>query len=231
MLKAKKMLCILAMAACLVWSAGASADFVANPGFEDQTLAEGSYSYAIPSWNSDYASSFTYAVNPDPVAWPYAVAHSGDNVMVMGCSSSQSNYVYQDALAMSPGTTYSLSAYVSQLEGLDPGYVFLSLFNVRTGSHVASVTSDSMYSATWPIEFVGVPTTTWAQITTPAYTATSEDDGAMLKVSIWVWQRTDSAYNYAAWDDVSITAVPEPGTITLLAGSGLVALLRRSRKS
>ncbi len=227
MLQAKKMLWVLTMAACLVWSASASADFVANPGFEDQPLAEGVPSYTIPSWNSDYAPDFTYVINPDPVNWPYAVAHSGDNVMVMGCTSAQSNYVYQNALAMSAGTTYSLSAYVSQLDGLDPGYVFLSLFNVRTGSHVASATSDPTYSATWPIEYVGVPSTSWTQLMTPAYTATGEDEGAMLRVDIWVWQRTGGDYNYAAWDDFSISAVPEPTTIGLLAVGGL--LLRRRK--
>ena len=93
MLKVKRTLWILVMAICLIGSGSVSADFVANPGFEDQVLAEGGYSYAIPSWNSDGA--LTYVVNPDPVAWPYAVAHSGDNVMMMASTGTQYNHVYE----------------------------------------------------------------------------------------------------------------------------------------
>ncbi len=66
----------------------------------------------------------------------------------------------------------------------------------------------------------------WGNFTT-SYTATASDVGKTLYINLESYRDVSTAT--AGWDDVVVTAVPEPATMSLLALGG-AAMLRRKKK-
>lgn len=221
-----KKLCAM-MVVIGICAGSSSANFVVNPGFEDQVFAEGAYyTYDnVQSYTNASGYHAVYVINPVPMGWGYALPNSGNNLMVLNAGV-DACYVYQDSPAMVAGTTYELSAYVSNLQGLDVADYFLSLVNVRTNKHVGSITSDSTYAGDWPITIAEDATSTWTKITTPSYTATADDAGYSLRVAIWTWNN-GGIDSYVAWDDIALVAVPEPLTLVLMSLGGLLYTRRK----
>jgi len=222
---------LVLMLAGLVCVGTASANLVTNPGFEDQNLATNGYVYDVQGYNDDYFADHAYVVHPGD-AWNLVSPHSGNNVMVMvGDSNSTHMGVLQDlSMTMTPGTTYTVSGYVSKLAGYGANHYFLSILNKRTGKHVGSITSDPTYVGDWPISFGTVAGDCWTEVTAPSYTATADDAGYGLQLSLWTWKPSSAGYydyTFAAWDDLSVTAVPEPMTLGLLSLGGLLLARRK----
>ena len=166
----------------------------------------------------------TYSVGTDPFSFHSSWTSFGDhttgtgNMLIVNGAESPVT-VWQGTLS-SPlvvGQTYEFSAWVANLYPPPGGSGTIPINPAQLQFSVGGSTIGSMYTAPG----VGV----WSEFT--ATFVAGIEPIAVLDL------QTAPNGNDFAMDDISIKVVPEPGTLALFAGSGLLALFgwRRSRKA
>jgi hypothetical protein len=190
-------------------SAGAAGITVPDASFDDHVLAEGGY---VDIADGGYTGAWSCDAGDSWVDYGYwradgypedLYAHSGNNKAY-----AYEDYIYQilDETYVE-GLTYTLSAWVGQpWEGYASGW-WLYL----TGEDYTDELSEASGEA--PLD--------WQQVSV-SFTATAADAGNRIGIKMW----GDSE---VAFDDVTLDAIPEPGTLTLL-GMGALGLLWFARR-
>ena len=210
MLKQTALLAAVAgMVLALGTSAGAWEITVPDASFEDHVLAEGGY---VDIADAGYTGAWSCAAGDAWVdygywradGWPEDLyAHSGNNKA----------YGYEDFIyqildeTFIEGLTYTFSVWVGQPWEGDP-----------TGWSLYFTGGDYTNNL---IEASGTAGLSWGQVSLQ-YTAIAADAGN--KIGIKMYGDGDVSF-----DDVTLDAIPEPATLSVLALGGL-ALLRRRRK-
>lgn len=209
----------------------ASAAVITNGGFEANPAPNGSYIQAfggdttsIPGWTVTGAD--VLVIDADYIEPGNGVgggtqtfnANSGQNAVDLtgAGNTSPADGIFQDVATVA-GQAYSLSFYVGRAIG---GAVYSTPSTVDLqidGGAVQSFTN----------ALLGADNTIVWQLFTTTFVATD------ATTTILFSNGTPVGNNYAGLDDVSISAVPEPGTMSLLAlgGFGLAGGWYRKRKA
>ena len=166
----------------------------------------------------------TYSVGTDPFSFHSSWTSFGDhttgtgNMLIVNGDANPVN-VWQGTLSspLVAGQTYEFSAWVANLYPPPVGLGTTPINPAQLQFSVGGSTIGSIYTAPG----VGV----WSE-----FTATFV--AGIEPVAVLDLQTAPNGNDFAL-DDISIIAVPEPGTLALFAGSGLLALFgwRRSRKA
>lgn len=190
--------------ALMAFTCTARANLLINGSFEDVAIAPGSYSLfsGIPGWSIDTGP---YIEIQNHVA---GSPHDGNQYLELDSTANTS--VYQD-VATSTGTAYNLSFWYSPRPG------------ISTSSNGVQLIIDGMSNTLLTGDGVGAADTVWTR-----YSFTVIGNGS-TRIEFAGVGTSDSLGGYI--DAVSLTTVPEPNVLVLLAAAGLVAstFLRRRR--
>lgn len=219
----KRALCLVLIG---LLASAASADLIVNGSFEDPVLADGSVasisSGAVTGWKH-LSGDTPYSVNASgyfPKTGDNYVYHIGFGTMVQVVGELQANTTYTLSLDMGSGSTwYGLAseAYVSLSKVTSSGGWLAGLAHMGATSD----SSDVHYIAD---PGAGNATRVVVQYTTGA----TVNPGEYLGVILGTAGRPTAGYG-VCWDDVTLTAVPEPATMGLLALGSVAGLIRRRR--
>jgi len=155
-------------------------------------------------------------------SWSWGVStakyHSGTSSLLLQFANDNtgSAYVEQVLSGLAPGATYNIS-----------GWIYHGFRADKSWSSIQAYSGNSILQA--PAKGANV-LTTWTQYN---FTQTADSGGGML-FRLYVNKygtTTGGKIAYACFDDLSVTAVPEPsGLLALLAGLPAVGLAVRRRK-
>ncbi|MEA1951933.1 MAG: PEP-CTERM sorting domain-containing protein [Planctomycetota bacterium] len=199
----------------VLFSAGhVQAESIVNGDFEAGNSGFSSdYTYFPPPGSENMVEQrYTVCTNPNVVhsKWASMGDHTtGNGMMLIANGAGNSNTVLwrQDVMLIA-GTFYSFSAWAS---GVHPSYPADLTFEIGGQSLGTLQLTDD------------VPD--WRQFTT-AFTASTSGAQSLVIRDL----ETVSIGNDFALDDISLTPVPEPATVALLAIGGSMLLLHRKRK-
>jgi hypothetical protein len=209
-MKTLNKVCILAAIAVTSFAQNAQSQVllsITNPSFEDPVLAPGAFVAGNTGWTS---SSVTQNISGQGSVTNDLSLPAGPNVAALSYDESISQTL-SSSLAQGD---YVLSAYFAQNIFAPTTFPFqLQLFA----------------GATLLTQFTLVPTTTLTQYSAPVYTALGTDPnrGQSLRIVINASVGTDyGSFQQTFADGVSLsyTAVPEPGTATMLLAAGLLSV-------
>lgn len=218
----------LAMAAIALTAASATAEIVVNNGsFEDPVIGAGGYDTVLPS---GWSLSANATANPgivQPTVNPlYAPTSYGSQILALEGQYNNwtsgpwiVNGVQQDLGAMKAGETYTFSAILSSCSGTARCYYKIGFYDAADGHELNSI-DETDYD----------PSALGSLQTLPAtfsYTATTADANHGLRL---IMESTNQGTyfsvangaltgycNRTGIDNVTVTAVPEPATLVLVA--------------
>lgn len=197
---------IFLTSALIASSSFASQITLSDPGFEDPSQGPGGYSY----YGGQTIDGWTYTGRT-------GIAANGSAFGVSQASGNQAAFIQSDGSTISQSFDFTGGRFT-----LD----FLAEYRMWYGGNTVYVTVDNQ-QLTFGGNTAFAPATGW---TFTNY----ESDAIELSAGNHVLTFTGtSPYDFTTFiDDVSITAVPEPGSLALLAiGALSVASLNRRRKS
>jgi hypothetical protein len=204
----------LAVALALMMAAGAMADpvTIANFSFEDPAQDPGGWTNTLPSWD------------PPPVAAnafiEYIAGFTSDGVNHLGME--QGGEVSQNlGVSLLPNTTYDLTVGVGRRNATFTVAGNESRYGLYVGGDAGgggTLLADATYDAS-PL----------ADSTFVDRTLTYTTGGTPPAGNLWVSLRS-TGVNRAHYDNVRLTAVPEPSCIMLVL-CGLMGLLHYRRRS
>ena len=229
-LRATAALAAATLGALLCSATSAHAQLV-NGGFENTTVPSGTYQTYAPGQTigaSGWVVTGSAGNNVILIQTNYTEAQfglvfnaqEGNNTLdLTGVGNTGAADGVQQVIATTNGATYAVSFYVGRAQG-DPNSPYLTPatvdFSVNGGARVSFTNSNSTAGA---INF---------QQFTTLFTATSSS------TTLAFLNGTPQGNNYAGLDSVTIRqlAVPEPGSIALLVGTGVwgAGLFIRRRK-
>lgn len=200
---------------CIFLSAShASADLIANGSFEASPgYAFGQQGAVPPSWFVTYETPDLYSTDGSFGLLPstggnFAGVSASDGLgWVAGWSFFQESFAQSLATPLNPGGQYEISGYLRQAVRNDlnnPGAyrILLNDSNSLTGAFEVAVWNPTTGADVW-------------ELRTASFTAPSNANSLP-----WlIFQPYDSGAggSYTGLDNVTLTAVPEPASITLLA--------------
>ncbi|MGB0776254.1 MAG: PEP-CTERM sorting domain-containing protein, partial [Akkermansiaceae bacterium] len=126
-------------------------------------------------------------------------------------------YLY-DGTAIPDATLFTEGSELVRARYLDDGTN--DSFNSPTGTGATSGTNSGWSRGSDPTDW-SLGGGTWGTASI-SYTATATDDGKQIGIALWGAGDT-------AWDDASVTSVPEPTSAALLGLGGLALILRRKK--
>jgi hypothetical protein len=211
---------------------GALANMVSNPGFETGdfptwTIEGNTDAMTVTSTNVAYSSS--------PLIYP-SYPNSGSYYAKLGPPqlngdpNSLGDYGYVDqSIPTNSGSTYLISFYMmsvgqdDQAGGSDPmtGMPYPAFFNPNYFN--ASFGGASLWNST---QATDLSDTSGYDYQVQSFTATATSTATDLEFQV----EDDASAGYFLVDDVSVTQVPEPASITLGALGCAYALLQRRRR-
>lgn len=208
----------------------ASANLIVNGSFEDPVLDPGvqvsMQAGEVPHWD------YIYGADAKVVNAPGAMAPmDGNNLAYMRDSAGACGQIVG---ATQANTTYTLTLDVgsaSTWSGMTPNaYVALTKFD-SAGTYLGEydymgLTTDPQSSRYIPDLGPGTSTVVTITYTTDAVIPAGEQIGVVLGINPVT--PVPFVSGGAVWDNVVLTAVPEPATMSLVALGGL-AMLRRKR--
>ena len=198
----KAILSTLCGAAVLMWAGSpANANLLVNGDFNTGVLS--------PWWAyTPSAGSQTITVLPadafsyDNTPYAHTMDHGGSPAAVLG-----------QEVSLSAGSQYNISLVYRA--------------NNWGGGGVGTYYWDSSWTQIgweWASLYTGNGMDTgWLSFTSPTWTAPANTAHVSVRLDAWSWSDT-------YYDNVSFNVIPEPSSVTLLAGAGLVFLISRRRR-
>jgi hypothetical protein len=179
--------------------------YTAQPLHADNIVINGSFENGMTGWNANAPDPYPFNVLVDSPSGPIGAYVRGADGDYYALFDDWNTASLDQTLSTTPGTSYEVNFWINDQYGN-------SDLVVNWGStqllHVPSTYSNSQANAGWiDFDFV-VPA---GSTSTDLYFAASSD-------------------NYLGLDDVSVTCVPEPVTLSLLTLGGLALLRRRSHR-
>lgn len=212
----------------------ASANLLVNGSFEQPALSQGEDHLVsagdVPGWT-------TYTPLPTGDArvrrnTPGSFQNTGLNVLYIKTGSSNSG-VYQLAGELQANTTYTLTLDMGSFNGLNHGgYVLFGEFD-ENGQYLkrspGAAGRRGGTTDTAAPEYLADPGATNAASLMLSY-ETGDVVDAGHQIGVFLGVNAIDVSKDVVWDNLVLTAVPEPATMSLLAAGGLAALIRRRKK-
>jgi hypothetical protein len=217
MKNSKAVLTIVAALLMLSASAGAAV-VIQNAGFEDPVLSDGAWNYAYVGWGTS-DDGWVGTWNPDAtgaVFYGYGgIAPEGENVGWAGGSATEA-YGLGQVLAetLAPGMTYTLTVEVGH-----------NYYYPLNGYQIQLLAADTLLAEDDSTLTIAKDTFETSTVTYTYDPVHSTLVGEPLEIRLIAKAGSDEV----DFDNVVLTAIPEPATLGLL-GMGVLALIRRKRK-
>jgi hypothetical protein len=212
-----------AFGAIVVSTMGSAHAFVVDGGFESLVLTGGNFGDLLENYGpaapvgASWLNSSNFVLGIDTTYTEGAlqfVAQEGSKAIDLTGAGNQGAVALSQTLSLIAGQ-YMLSFYLGDINGGDSRYSLASSVEVLFGGTSLGIFSNAAGGATTNWMAVAVPFTSDGVNNTLTFTTT----GLQLD-------------NYTGLDNVSVTAVPEPGSLAMvlaaLAAAGLVARRRRA---
>ncbi len=216
---------VVVMLAAVVMSASTFAALIpiVNAGFEETILSEGAYDFAVPGWDTVGPGPSSGSWNPDDGAIFYGYggeAPEGLNVAWIAEGTDDAGAGVEGGIAqllaetLTADTTYTLTVEV----GNSYYYAWGEGYKVQLlAGGILLAEDDSTLT----------PATDTFELSTVMFDSAGADAG-LLGQALEIRLLAKAGNGEADFDDVQLSAVPEPATIALL-GMGIL-MLKRKRK-
>ena len=202
----------LSVAGLVVFAVGAKADLLSDGGFETQETPIG---WGASPWEGgQYGAGATVQFSQDQ-------AFSGTRSVALDLTSTEWSQaaLIQSGIAVTPGQSYTASAYFYRDEGIDDAYAEVNVEWWSGGSMIGTVVTSPFDSS--------APVASWTLVS-DTFVAPATADSAKFIVNYKQGDEMTGLPGTVFVDDVSFAAIPEPSVLFPLGG-GLLGLIRMRR--
>jgi hypothetical protein len=241
-LEAVKMKNLIGIFLLMVCAAGAQAGFVGvtNPGFEEDVLDAGARTVAISGWYN--RGNYCWATEEAYKGDDYPAVPEGSNWAEFGRQSWiyqqigtwEENLLLEISLITGSLTTQDYTGfYISLWAGGDPTQAAdEKIFPNTTLSDNVAATQIAISDLILPESILSDTDGTYGKLgnatTAPVSVVLSTGEGYSENDALWLLIQAADRKRVLV-DDIAVTIVPEPATMTFL-GIGAITLLRRKKK-